>query len=635
MRFKLTILLLLLNMALFFTLFYMDKNADSARIFEQQSTLILQPGSIEQADSLSLDGPGAPAHWLIRKDGETWHMEKPQQWRLNRFAVENILDQLRFLRMETSFPVSEIERSGMTLADYGLDTPSVLLSIGEGEENTLLRIGAPTKIGGRLYVLSTDSRRVYVTSRDVLRALLVDMDDLRSTQVFDLPAYTVSSLSIQRADGVRVRLAKHTDTWAFESPIRVAADAGAVNSLLADMTNLKVDAFVAQDPAAQGLLSPRMRIGIETTDQRQSLLIGSANSEGLLYAKLENSPEVFTIDASILERLSQSQEALRERRFNRFDKEQLGEIRIGMGSQAATLQKLETGEWQVLRQISESGVQTWKADPKIVDELISSLNGLHALRFVSDAPSEADLSGYGFGDPQRQITLKLAGVSRTLVIGDLEPKLRGVFAKLGEEPFVYEVTETILNKLRPVPLHYRSRLLQSLPPAARLLRLRLLNQTNNMAVLDIGPEPGQDWEQALAAQPEDTAPAIRTLLNYIRAGQAKDFIAPRFGEAVPIGEGKTLPWIWKLEADIELPSGASQSATRTLSYVFTDPLGGTTQFGGCAALELMFSLPDDLMDALRKLTFIHSQPAPADIPPATGTDLTPAAQTDVSSGDKT
>ncbi|MFA5256516.1 MAG: DUF4340 domain-containing protein [Opitutales bacterium] len=635
MRFKLTILLVLLNVALFCTLFYMDKNADSARIFEQQSTLVLQPGSIEQADSLALDGPGAPVPWLIRKQADAWQMQRPQQWPVNRFAVENILDQLRFLRMETSFSIGEIERSGMTLADYGLDNPSVLLTIGEGEGSTLLRIGAPTEIGGRLYVLSPDGQKVYVTTRDILRALLVKLDDLRSTQVFNLPAYTISSLSLQRADGARVRLSKRGTAWEFESPIRVAADGGAVDSLLADMMDLKVRAFVQQDPAAQGLLSPRMRIGVEAADQRQSLLIGSADSEGLLYAKLENSPEVFTIDAGILDRVAQAQEALRERKFDRFDKDKLGEIRVQMGDQSATLQKLETGEWQVLRQNGEGGVRTWTADQEIVDALVNALGGLHALRFVSDAPSEADLAGCGFKDPQRVITLRLGTSTRTLMLGDLEPKLRGVFAKLDEEPFVYEVSATILDLLRPVPLYYRTRLLESLPPAARLQRLRLVNIKDGTVVLDIGPDAGQDWEQVLAAQPNGNATALSALLNFARSGKAKDFLAARYDEAMPLGDGKTLPWDWRLEADIELPSGTSQSTRRTLSYVFSSPVGGNTQFGASKTLELMFSLREDLIDALRQLTFDHPQPSLAEIPANPDGDQPAAPKADVPEADRT
>jgi len=97
MRIKLTVLLILLNAALFLTLFYMDKHADAARAFAGQNSLVLKPGSLEKADSLQLEGPGAPTGWLLVKKGSDWHMVRPQQWAVNQYAVQNILEQLRFL----------------------------------------------------------------------------------------------------------------------------------------------------------------------------------------------------------------------------------------------------------------------------------------------------------------------------------------------------------------------------------------------------------------------------------------------------------------------------------------------------------------------------------------------------------
>jgi hypothetical protein len=631
MRFKLTILLVFLNVALFLTLFYMDKHADSARAFEDQNSLVLKPGSLEQADALELDGAGAPAHWLIQKQGTDWSMVRPQAWPVNQYAVQNILDKLRFLRMEARFPLSDIEKSGMTLADYGLDNPSVTLRIsGAGKTTTLLRIGAPTKIGARLYVLSADGKNVYVTSRDLLRALLVSLEDLRDQRIFNIPSYMVTSISMQRADGARVRLDKLGIGWEFESPIRADADDDAVESLLADMGALKVHAFAAQDPAAQGLLSPRLRIGIETSENRLSLLLGNAAEDGLIYAKLENSPEVFTLDASIVDRFQQSQEALRQRHFSRINKAALCGIHIGMGAQTATLQKLETGEWQVLRQNQADGVQTWKADPQIVQDLIETLDTLYALRFVSDAPSESDLDGYGFKDPQREVALQFPKSDSALFLGNLEAKLHGVYVKTAAEPFVYEVADSAIDKLDPTPLHYRTRELETLPPAAKVLRLRIGRIGEPTPVIDIAPQAGQTWMQAIAAgRTPAQASALTTVLAYAGAGRAESFIASTYEDALPLGDGKTQPWLWRLDADIDLPSGTAQSATRTISYVFTDRVGGTSQFGGSRELGLMFSIPQSMIDALHALLFDHPKPAAQELPPAPQPATNSPAPTDV------
>jgi hypothetical protein len=639
MRFKLTILLLLLNVALLLTLFYMDKSADSARAFAQNSSLVLKPGSIEKADSLELDGAGAPAHWLVTRTGTDWRMSRPQQWPVNAYAVRNILDQLRFLRMETRFPVEDIKSTGMTLADYGLDNPSVVLKIGAEGRETLLRIGAPTKVGARLYVLSPDGKSVYVTSRDVLRAILVSLSDLRDPRIFNIPSFTATSLSMQRADGARVRLTKLGIGWEFESPIRVDADGMAVDSLLAEMENLKVKDFVSADTAAQGLLAPRLRIGLESSDNRQSLLIGSDAGNGAVYAKLENSPEVFTLDASIMDRFQKAQEDLRERHFARLNKQALGEIRVSMAGRTATLQKLETGEWQVVRQNSAQGIQTWKADPVIVKDLIDSVNDLYAIRFVSDAPSEADLDSYGLKNPQLQVALQTAKASTVLYIGAREEKFGGAYVKTASDPFVYEVALNILEKLNPAALHYRARELESLPPAARISSLTLTRLADNAKVVALAAPDG-DWDKAIAAAAKDAdqSALYADLLDYAKNGRAEAFIADTFMESVTMGDGRTANWAWKLDADVDLPSGTTQTARRTITYLFADRAAGTTQFGASRALGLTFTLPQKFIDTLHKLTDARPAPVRQELPkppqavqptkPDVPVETTPAAPAD-------
>jgi hypothetical protein len=635
MRLKLTVLLILLNAALFLTLFYMDKHADSARAFAEENSLVLKPGSLEKADSLQLDGAGAQSAWLLKKKGSDWQMIRPQQWAVNQYAVQNILEQLRFLKAEARFPVGDIEKSGMTLADYGLDNPSVTLRIATGDKEVLLRIGAPTKIGARLYVLSTDGGTVFVTSRDLLKALLVSLNDLRDERIFNIPSYMVTSISMQRADGVRVRLDKLGIGWEFESPIRADADLDSVESLLSDMAALKVTEFAQHDPAAQGLLSPALRIGIETADNRLSLLLGNSAGKGLIYAKLENSPEVFTIDAGIVDRLQQAQEVLRQRHFNRINKADLCGIKIGMGAQSATLQKLETGQWQVIRENKTDGVQSWKADPDIVRELIDSLDKLYALRFVSDAPSEADLAGCGFNDPQREIALQFPKSDNLLILGNLESKLKGVYVKTASDPFVYEVSEDIIAKLDPTPLHYRTRELVTLPDAAKITRLTLSKIGDEKPICDISPEAGVSWDQALAAghTPEETS-ALTALLSFVREGRAEDFISASFDDSVATGDDRNPPWAFKLEADAQLPSATTESTMKTVTYVFTAKIGGTSQLGGSKELGLTFTLGQTMIDSLEKLADNRPKPSVETIPqtpqPATGTpsDVQPEKETE-------
>lgn len=633
MRLKLTLILLLLNVLLFGGLFYLDKHSDAQRGLDSQSTLVLPSGLVEDASTVELRGPAVRNGWRLEHAQGGWRLVQPVEWPANRFAVESILNQLRFMRWETRFPVADVETSGRTLADYGLETPSVVLEIHHAGQDTVLRMGAPTQIGNRLYLLSPGGDEIYVVPRDLLRAVMLDLQDLRSAAVFALPPYQVRSLAVQREGGARARLVRRGEGWEFESPVRVAANRGAVESLFTELLGLDVQEFVQPDLAQQGLLSPRVRVTVEGVDTRQTLLLGSASPvEGRVYARLEDSPEVFTVDTAILDRLLDVQEALRERRFNQFDTAALTEVRIAMGDKSAVLQKLETGDWQVMRGDGADGVQTWAADVDVMKRLITQLADLHAIRFVSDAPSSADLANYGFGNPQRRVTLKTGGQTRVLLLGDMLPGPRTVYARLEADPFVYEVPGEILNILRPTPLHYRSRELESLPAAARVDSLRLLDLETGAPVIDLAAAAG-GWGPVIKDLPADNATALLALVDFIRAGRARDFLAARYADPMPLDAEDSLPWRYRLEARVSLPAGTGANTQRDIVYDLTARVGGTTQFGGSEARGLLFTLPQDLIDALHELTYTRpaptlpelaapetpvedAAPSPTDVPPA-------------------
>ncbi len=615
MRLKLTLLLLLLNAALFTTLYYLERHADARRSFDEQSSLVLPSGAVEEADAIELSGPGVRQGWRIERKQAGWLVDEPVQWPANHFAVESILNQLRFMRWETRFPVEDVERSGRTLADYGLDNPPVVLTLRHGERATELRMGAATQIGNRLYLLSPDSGEVLVVPRDVLRSVLLGIDDLRSSNVFEMPASQVRSLAVQREGGVRARLIRRDAGWEFESPIRVAANDAAVESLFAELLSIQVQRFIQPDLAQQGLLSPRARVTVEGTNTRQTLLVGGPGTlPGRVFAKLEDSPEVFSIDALTLDRLLNVQEALRERSINRFDSTAITEVAIAAGEQSALLQKLETGEWQVLRGGDDGRMETWRADATVVRRLLEQLDGLRALRFVSDAPSSADLATFGLVNPQRRVTMKIGAQTRVLLLGDSVAEPRSVYARIEGEPFVYEVPGEILNVLRPVPLHYRSREFDSLPAAARIGSIRLTDLADGAPLLDL--EAGPDgWTPLVKTLDEEKAKALLGLVGFIRAGRARDFVARQFADPMPLDDQDSLPWRFRLDAVVALPAGAGATTRRDISYVFTERVGGTTQFGGSQAHNLVFTLPQDLIDALAVVTPARPEPGLEQLPP--------------------
>ena len=121
------------------------------------------------------------------------------QWSANYFAINRILNQLQFLEEEASFPIDDIEKTGQSLADYGLENPLLRIVITAGEESISLSIGTLTEVGNNVYLLGPDEREIFVVNRQVIDGLLVDLNDLRTREIFDIPVFEVDALDYRSA----------------------------------------------------------------------------------------------------------------------------------------------------------------------------------------------------------------------------------------------------------------------------------------------------------------------------------------------------------------------------------------------------------------------------------------------------
>src|SRR5579863_1193204 len=167
MRSKVTLVLLFLNVALFFFIFYFERDWRIEQASREARRRVLGP---ETSDIRRLEVTGAApgSAFALERRGDTWYLTKPVEWPANPNAVSRILNELQLLEHESSFSIAEMEKSGQKLADYGLDQPKLVVSFTSGETNaaesspgrtTVLRSGDTTNVGGHLYTLSTDGEQ--------------------------------------------------------------------------------------------------------------------------------------------------------------------------------------------------------------------------------------------------------------------------------------------------------------------------------------------------------------------------------------------------------------------------------------------------------------------------------------------
>lgn len=633
MRLKFTLILLGLNLIAFALIAYLNKNDDP---FDKSAgSLSAQIGrEIIEADQIELRGSGVDQPRTLKREGSDWQMTEPMQWKANYFAINRILNQLQFIEQEAAFSVEEMMGTGQTMADYGLEEPLIELTISEGDESLRISIGTLTDIGNNVYLLGPDRKRIYVVGREVIDGLLVDLSDLRNREIFEIPVFEVTELSVQinstpesnNAD-LKVRLANTTGNWRFEAPLSTEADPALVSNTINTLASLKVDRFMEAetgDPEQLGLESPFMRVTLHGNKRRQTLLIGnrvrsdSNNGTARFYARLEDNPIPFTVDASPFENLMEAQESLRERNFMSFEQEELNAIYITENSREIRIQKIETGDWQVLESSENREIKPKRADPQVMDSLIEDLQQMRAKAFVVDAPNNVDLERLGFNTPRRVIKLQFdSGEPITLELAHPEDENEKLYAKASTKGSVYEVERRPTLQLFPLnALHYRNRQLDKLPGSAIIKQITLEDLTTEETIFSFQPESEGGWVNFIDQLETAQADAVSTLLDSLQTFVVKSYLSDEFAETYQLDPDKELPWNYRLVADVILPGGETEQ-TRELEYFFTERLSGTMQVGGSEAHDTIFELKLDLIEALYVLT--EEMP----VPPETGDEDVP------------
>jgi hypothetical protein len=623
MRSKVTLVLLFLNVALFFFIFSFERDWRIDRASQEARRRVL---GAEAANirSLEVSGGGPGTSFRLERRGDAWFLTRPVEWPANPNAVSRILNELQFLEHETSFSTKDLEKNGQKLADYGLDQPKITLSFSSGEEGsqsdrtTVLRIGDTTKVGDHLYLLSSDGQKIHVVGRSLEDSLTVPFDQLRSDVIFSIQVFEARSLSLQTAapSSVRVRLDREANRWLFRTPVSARAAKNATELAINALGALRVKSFILQSPPSPAPeTSPSLRVTLEGNNRHETLFIGQpSDAENDYYAQLDDRRAVFTVlvPPALMETLRSASNELRDRHILDFDATAVTSIALSALNQPdLALQRLETpaagheADWQIIRRgAGGQEPQTLAADAPSVERLLEQLETLSAIRFQSDSPTNADIEDWGFNRPEREITLTVKGAQPaqvTLQIG-LPTKHEDVaYARVAGLPSVYAVEPDILRDASALPLAWRERLLNSLPAAARITSLTLSNAADGSAVYTRSLADGETWESALSAEPAKKRDAVTALLSQLRGLRAAAFVEDGFPDKVFAG-GEVRSWKYRLEATVALPGGAGSGQVNTVTLWFTERTGGTEQLAGSKQFGAVFSVEQPLLDALWALT---------------------------------
>ncbi|MFM9148624.1 MAG: DUF4340 domain-containing protein, partial [Verrucomicrobiota bacterium] len=223
-----TIVLLLANLAAF-ALVWKATSSHRAPATERLQIFPADPERVTVAD-------GEQRLALERQSG-VWKVTEPYRWQANVWAVQRLVDELRFISPDAGFPVDESDAQG--LAAYGLDRPRWTVSV-KGAASMTIEAKAGIQPSTRNLFLLSDGgktgggKRVVPLAEAMASVLSAKPESYRVDKVFEVADFEARAVSVKSASGEAVSMLSEARArpgrnqtgpeWRFETPFDALAD---------------------------------------------------------------------------------------------------------------------------------------------------------------------------------------------------------------------------------------------------------------------------------------------------------------------------------------------------------------------------------------------------------------------------
>ncbi len=390
---------------------------------------------------------------LVKDTTGNWRLTSPFQADADGEKVSQMLDDILNKRVKQTLDVTE-------LAQYGLDTPSITLSLWTGEDSpTATFLIGKKAINFSVYVKEKSEVHIFLIESSALDDLTKSPTDLRDRSVIKFNPETVSSIQFEHTDAgsasrsSTINCEKRDGTWHVIHPLEAKADAQEIETLLSELRSLKVSTFEADgaDTKARleksGLDDPRIQVELTDGDNTYTLDIGSIvpsenDTQGRVYVKASVYQDaVYTVAEDIYHLLNKSVFDLRDKRVIDFQRTDTIRIEIKQDTETAVCTKNFDNTWEL-----QTPTGKIKADAEAVDDLLFGVDSLEAAAFVDD--STGNLASYGLATSSIKVAFTQRGEEEPTVlhIGDYTQD-GTVYVKAEQSTQVSRVKRTLIDKI--------------------------------------------------------------------------------------------------------------------------------------------------------------------------------------------
>ncbi|MBM3889582.1 MAG: DUF4340 domain-containing protein [Verrucomicrobia bacterium] len=426
---------------------------------------------------------------------KVWRIAQPLNARADQGKVDGLLDKLRDLKAENF-----VTDKPADLKTYELDQPQIELTVYTSEQEGALIVqfgGALKDDATKVYCKRKGSDTILAVKSDIVKDFTVQMNDLRDKKLADFSTDDAKQVAINFANQT-IRLDKDGEDWKLVEPEAVKADSSEVSTLLSTLSGLEAKEFVADvvaDPAKYGLDKPYYTITVKkeappaptpapaaagsstnapaatttnapaagakapaatTTNAVKAVtpppkpepvtiaevIFGKEDKEKkVVYCKRADEPYVYAAESSVFEKLPKTALALRNRSLLSTEKSKVTSLSVLKDTKRIAVEKKDD-KWKLAPDVQ--GV----LDTNVVDDVLWTLTGLNAEKFVSAAA--ADKPQYGLDKPSWQFNFEVneGGTNKAFALSlGKETSDKGRYGLLGGQPPIFELSSGTVSSL--------------------------------------------------------------------------------------------------------------------------------------------------------------------------------------------
>ncbi len=360
---------------------------------------------------------------LARRQGK-WNLTEPFEDHADPEVVNRFLNNAAQLKVSTF--VSEAPES---YEEYGLVHPESPHTV---EEGTYIVIGEALGGGGRerivhfgdvapngeIYAIVKGESTLFTLPAGQVAQLFVRLSDLQARRVVRVDPYALTRVTMSHGLE-QVEFARRDFDWHVVKPFEAQAHNRAVADLLNYFESARILEHITPEPVLDryGLDVPRGSFSfVEGTALPQGIIFGGEAPGGAVYAKRTDTPGVFTVSASLFDRLSRRPLDYHTRDMQKVSMDRARSVTIKRADGEFVIAPLRPAARPADWRMREPA--TAPVNPRVVERIILGLATTTAVDLVEKHPR--DLAAYGLHEPEIKVSANLSDTPdqpRAILVG--------------------------------------------------------------------------------------------------------------------------------------------------------------------------------------------------------------------------